>query len=125
MSTPGRTLRPGRAGRALARVLGSGRRRRPGRAAASSSTGASRARPGRPWRTLAALLAGHGLGWDDVVKTTVFLTDMADYGAFNAIYVAALGPHRPARSLVAVAGLPLGARGGGRGVGLRRGRGHR
>ena len=43
------------------------------------------------------------------MKTTVFLTDMADYGAFNAIYVEVLGEHRPARSVVAVAGLPLGA----------------
>jgi 2-iminobutanoate/2-iminopropanoate deaminase len=55
------------------------------------------------------LLAGRGLTWDNVVKTTVFLIDMADYGTFNEIYVAALGDHRPARSLVAVAGLPLGA----------------
>jgi 2-iminobutanoate/2-iminopropanoate deaminase len=56
-----------------------------------------------------ALLAGRGLAWENVVKTTVFLTDMADYGEFNALYVEALGDHRPARSLVAVAGLPLGA----------------
>jgi 2-iminobutanoate/2-iminopropanoate deaminase len=56
-----------------------------------------------------ALLAGRGLTWDNVVKTTVFLTDMAGYGTFNEIYVEALGTHRPARSLVAVAGLPLGA----------------
>lgn len=56
-----------------------------------------------------ALLAGRGLGWDSVVKTMVFLTDMADYGTFNEIYMEALGDHRPARSLVAVAGLPLGA----------------
>ena len=55
------------------------------------------------------LLADRGLGWKDVVKTTVFLTDMAEYGTFNEIYVGVLGSHRPARSLVAVAGLPLGA----------------
>jgi 2-iminobutanoate/2-iminopropanoate deaminase len=55
------------------------------------------------------LLAGRGLSWDNVVKTTVYLTDMADYATFNEIYVEALGDHRPARSLVAVAGLPLGA----------------
>jgi 2-iminobutanoate/2-iminopropanoate deaminase len=55
-----------------------------------------------------ALLAGRGLGWENVVKTTVFLTDMADYGTFNAIYVEALGDHRPARSLIGVAALPLG-----------------
>ena len=58
---------------------------------------------------IARLLAGRGLGWDSVVKTMVFLTDMADYIMFNEIYVEALGDHRPARSLVAVAGLPLGA----------------
>jgi 2-iminobutanoate/2-iminopropanoate deaminase len=56
-----------------------------------------------------ALLAGRGLAWGNVVKTTVFLTDMGDYATFNDIYVQALGDHRPARSLVAVAGLPLGA----------------
>jgi 2-iminobutanoate/2-iminopropanoate deaminase len=56
-----------------------------------------------------ALLAGRHLGWENVVKTTVFLTDMAGYAAFNEIYVRALGDHRPARTLVAVAGLPLGA----------------
>jgi 2-iminobutanoate/2-iminopropanoate deaminase len=39
----------------------------------------------------------------------VFLTDIADYGAMNDAYVAAFGDHRPARSAVAVAGLPLGA----------------
>jgi len=55
------------------------------------------------------LLGGRGLGWDNVVKTTVFLADMADYATFNEIYVEAIGDHRPARSVVAVAGLPLGA----------------
>jgi 2-iminobutanoate/2-iminopropanoate deaminase len=55
------------------------------------------------------LLAQHGRGWSDVVKTTVFLTDMADYATFNDIYILALGDHRPARSLVAVKALPLGA----------------
>lgn len=58
---------------------------------------------------VADLLAGHGLGWAHVVKTTVFLADIADYARFNAVYVEELGAHRPARSLVGVAGLPLGA----------------
>ena len=58
---------------------------------------------------VAQLLAGHGLGWKDVVKTTVYLTDIAGYGEFNEVYVEQLGDHRPARSLVAVVGLPLGA----------------
>lgn len=55
------------------------------------------------------LLASEGAGWKDVVKTTVYLAEMGDYARFNEIYVEALGPHRPARSVVAVAGLPLGA----------------
>ena len=58
---------------------------------------------------LADLLAGAGAGLADVVKTTVFLTDMADYATMNGAYTAAFGDHRPARSAVAVAGLPLGA----------------
>lgn len=55
------------------------------------------------------LLAGRGLGWQDVVKTTVFLTDIADYARFNEVYVEELGNARPARSLVQVGALPLGA----------------
>jgi 2-iminobutanoate/2-iminopropanoate deaminase len=55
------------------------------------------------------LLEAEGLGWKDVLKTTVFLGDIADYPAFNDAYVQVLGEHRPARSVVAVAGLPLGA----------------
>jgi 2-iminobutanoate/2-iminopropanoate deaminase len=58
---------------------------------------------------LSSLLWGRQIGWAHVVKTTVFLTDMANYGAFNAIYTEALGEHRPARSVVAVQGLPMGA----------------
>lgn len=58
---------------------------------------------------LAGLLAGEGASMSDVVKTTVFLADMADYGPVNEVYVAAFGDHRPARSAVAVAGLPIGA----------------
>lgn len=55
------------------------------------------------------LLESQGANMDDVVKTTVFLTDMADYAAMNEIYVELFGDHRPARSAVAVASLPLGA----------------
>ena len=56
-----------------------------------------------------ALLESHGARLDQVVKTTVFLTDMADYPAMNEAYMEAFGAHRPARSAVAVAALPLGA----------------
>lgn len=55
---------------------------------------------------LEALLGTEGAALTDVVKTTVFLTDMAHYDAMNAAYVEAFGDHRPARSAVAVAGLP-------------------
>lgn len=59
---------------------------------------------------LKALLEGHGAHLDDVVKTTVFLTDMDDFAEMNEAYVEAFGSHRPARSAVAVKALPLGAR---------------
>ena len=45
-----------------------------------------------------------------VLKTTVFLADMADFGAMNEVYATAFGDHRPARSTVAAAGLPKGVR---------------
>ena len=59
---------------------------------------------------IAALLASEGAGLDQVVKTTVFLTDMADYSEMNEAYMEAFGSHRPARTAVAVAALPIGAR---------------
>lgn len=57
-----------------------------------------------------AVLSAADAGLSDVVKATVFLADMADFGAVNAVYAEAFGPHRPARSTVAVLGLPVGAR---------------
>ena len=57
----------------------------------------------------AALLDGVGADLTAVAKTTVFLTSMADYPAVNDAYAEFFGPHRPARSVVAVAGLPMGA----------------
>jgi 2-iminobutanoate/2-iminopropanoate deaminase len=58
---------------------------------------------------LRGVLQSAGAGLGDVVKTTVFLVDMADYAKMNEIYVEEFGDHRPARSAVAVAQLPLGA----------------
>jgi 2-iminobutanoate/2-iminopropanoate deaminase len=58
---------------------------------------------------LDGLLRGYGASLASVVKTTVFLTDMADFGVMNETYVAAFGDHRPARSAFAVVALPLGA----------------
>ncbi|MDQ1445904.1 MAG: 2-iminobutanoate/2-iminopropanoate deaminase [Acidimicrobiaceae bacterium] len=57
-----------------------------------------------------ALLEGEGASLENVVKTTVFLADMTDYAAMNTAYMEAFGDHRPARSALAVAALPLGAR---------------
>lgn len=61
-------------------------------------------------KNLGAVLQSMGASWDAVVKTTVFLRDMADFAEMNAAYAAQLGPVPPARSTVAVAGLPLDAR---------------
>ncbi len=58
---------------------------------------------------MAGLLDSQGASMSDVVKTTVFLTDMDDYTEMNDAYIAAFGDHRPTRSAIAVAGLPLGA----------------
>ena len=58
---------------------------------------------------LRAVLEGEGASLADVVKTTVFLRHIDDYTAVNEAYAAVFGDHRPARSAVAVAGLPLGA----------------
>lgn len=64
----------------------------------------------RALENLRAVLAAAGSGLDRVVKTTVFLTDMADFAAMNEVYARVFGSHRPARSTVAVAALPRGAK---------------
>ena len=56
---------------------------------------------------LSGLLAQHGASLADVVKTTVFLRHMSDYPRMNEAYMAAFGDHRPARSAIGVAELPL------------------
>ncbi len=59
---------------------------------------------------LAGLLAAEGASLTDVVKTTVFLRHLGgDYPKMNEVYMACFGDHRPARSAVGVAELPLGA----------------
>ena len=63
----------------------------------------------RALENLGAVLTEAGLDFSDVVKTTVFLTTMANFQAMNAVYAARFGSHRPARSTVAVAALPAGA----------------
>ena len=59
---------------------------------------------------LGAVLREAGSGLDGVIKTTIFLADMGDFQKVNAIYSEAFGTHRPARSTVQAAALPLGAR---------------
>ena len=62
----------------------------------------------RVMQNLTAVLAEADAAWKDVVKTTVFLHDMADFPAMNTVYARWLGDARPARSTVQVAGLPRG-----------------
>lgn len=57
---------------------------------------------------LAAVISTVGATWTNVVKTTVFLSDMNDFPIVNEVYGRALGDARPARSTVQVAGLPRG-----------------
>jgi 2-iminobutanoate/2-iminopropanoate deaminase len=64
----------------------------------------------RALENLRAVLASAGSDLSQVVKTTVFLVDMADFTAMNEVYGRVFGNHRPARSTVAVAALPRGAR---------------
>ena len=64
----------------------------------------------RALENLTAVLRGAGLTFADVVKTTVFLVDMQDFTAMNEVYGTAFGAAPPARSTIAVAGLPKGAR---------------
>jgi len=59
---------------------------------------------------IAAVLGDCGATLGDVAKTTVFLVDMGDFPVMNEVYADAFAGHRPARSTIGVAALPLGAR---------------
>lgn len=61
-------------------------------------------------KNIRAVLAASGATFANVVKTTIYLTNMADFAAVNRIYEVGLGTSRPARSTVQVAALPKGAR---------------
>jgi 2-iminobutanoate/2-iminopropanoate deaminase len=63
----------------------------------------------RVMNNIAALLTAAGAGFDDVVKTTIFLVDMADFAAVNEVYGSRFPNHKPARSTVAVKSLPRNA----------------
>jgi 2-iminobutanoate/2-iminopropanoate deaminase len=64
----------------------------------------------RVFDNLEAVLAGVGATLSDVVRAGVFLVDLGDFAKMNEVFAARFGAHRPARSTVAVAALPAGAR---------------
>ncbi|MEA5143910.1 MAG: RidA family protein [Oscillibacter sp.] len=59
-------------------------------------------------KNVAAILEANGLGFENVIKTTCFLADIADFGAFNEVY-GLYFTSKPARSCVAVKDIPKGA----------------
>jgi 2-iminobutanoate/2-iminopropanoate deaminase len=59
---------------------------------------------------VASVLESGGALMSDVVTATLYLVDMGDYALANRLWMEAFGDHRPARTAIAVAGLPLGAR---------------
>jgi 2-iminobutanoate/2-iminopropanoate deaminase len=65
---------------------------------------------GRVLQNLNAVLEAAGSGFGKVVRTTVYLVDLTDFAAMNAVYARHFGDARPARSTVQVAALPRGAR---------------
>ncbi|MCB1125070.1 MAG: RidA family protein [Verrucomicrobiae bacterium] len=64
----------------------------------------------RVLQNVKAVLAAAGSNLEQVVKTTVFLQDLGDFAAMNAVYARFFPNHPPARSTIQVAGLPKGAR---------------
>ena len=63
----------------------------------------------RALANLSAVLEAAGASWADVVKTTVYLHDMADFPTFNEMYGRLIGDARPARTTIQAGGLPRGA----------------
>ncbi len=64
------------------------------------------AQAGRVLENIGAVLRAAGCDFSNVVKTTIFLTDMNDFAAVNAVYARYFGESKPARSTIAVAALP-------------------
>ena len=60
-------------------------------------------------KNLQSILDAAGCSISQIVKTTVFMTDLAEFASFNKVYAEWLGTHAPARSTVQVAALPKGA----------------
>jgi 2-iminobutanoate/2-iminopropanoate deaminase len=63
----------------------------------------------RALANLSAVVEAAGASWADVVKTTVYLHDMADFSTFNEMYGRLIGDARPARTTIQAAALPRGA----------------
>ena len=59
-------------------------------------------------KNIGAVLGDVGLAYDDIVKTTIFLTDIADFGAVNEVYAEYVGDAKPARSTIQAGALPGG-----------------
>ena len=72
--------------------------------------GGVEAQAGRVLANIDAVLVAAGMARWSVVRTTIFLTDLADFAAVNDMYAAFFGDHRPARATVQVAALPRGAK---------------
>jgi 2-iminobutanoate/2-iminopropanoate deaminase len=71
--------------------------------------GGIREQTGRVLENIKAVLASQGIGVEHVVKTTVFMTNLADFAAMNEVYAKSFPTNPPARSTVQVAALPKGA----------------
>ena len=72
-------------------------------------TGGLSAEAERVFQNLSAVLTAAGKGFDDVVRAGVYLTHLSDYVAFNGIYAQHFSQPFPARTVIGVAALPLGA----------------
>jgi len=73
-------------------------------------TGDARAQTDRVLRNIEAVLAAAGMGFADVVRSNVFLVDLADFAAMNEVYASRFANSPPARSTIQVAALPRGSR---------------
>ena len=106
----------GGAGGRLRGARGPGRDRRP---TARWSRAGSRAETRQVLANIAAVLGDCGVGWADVARTRIFLTDLGNFAAVNALYEGAIGAHRPARTTVGRRGPARGRPGGDRVLGVR------
>ncbi|MEA4998437.1 MAG: Rid family detoxifying hydrolase [Candidatus Limiplasma sp.] len=59
-------------------------------------------------KNIGEVLKAKGLGYEHILKTTIFVKDLADFAAVNAVYASYFAGDYPARSTIQVAGLPLG-----------------